>query len=196
MPLSSVQIEKTRREALGTAVAAAALLILLGGANAFSQGRHGAWVAAAGGVIVVLRLVAPRSLLPVALPFSRAMDLVGRMIGTALLTVFYVVLVWPYALLLRRLGTVEPPVEPWPPIRESGWTDLDTHVPEQARAALPGGLFARAALRVGDAVALLRFFRSRPSWYLIPLLLILLVLGGLVLAGKALGLGPFVYTLF
>ncbi|MCG3129171.1 MAG: hypothetical protein CHACPFDD_04081 [Phycisphaerae bacterium] len=46
---------------------------------------------------------------------------------------------------------------------------------------------------VGDFIA---FIKHEKKWWMIPLLAILLAIGGLIVFAAKSGLGPFIYTLF
>jgi hypothetical protein len=50
--------------------------------------------------------------------------------------------------------------------------------------------------RVGIAGELLSFLWQRKLWWLIPMVLVLLVFGGLMVTAQSSALGPFIYTLF
>jgi hypothetical protein len=50
--------------------------------------------------------------------------------------------------------------------------------------------------RLGIAGELLTFLWERKLWWLIPMVLVLLVFGGLLVTAQSSALGPFIYTLF
>jgi hypothetical protein len=50
--------------------------------------------------------------------------------------------------------------------------------------------------RFGIAGELLAFLWARKLWWLIPMVLVLLVFGGLMVTAQSSALGPFIYTLF
>lgn len=50
--------------------------------------------------------------------------------------------------------------------------------------------------RFGIAGELLSFLWQRKLWWLIPMVLVLLVFGGLMVTAQSSALGPFIYTLF
>ena len=50
--------------------------------------------------------------------------------------------------------------------------------------------------RFGIAGELLQFLWARKLWWLIPMVLVLLVFGGLMVTAQSSALGPFIYTLF
>jgi hypothetical protein len=50
--------------------------------------------------------------------------------------------------------------------------------------------------RFGIAGELLSFLWQRRLWWLIPMVLVLLVFGGLMVTAQSSALGPFIYTLF
>ena len=50
--------------------------------------------------------------------------------------------------------------------------------------------------RVGIAGELLTFLWERKLWWLIPMVLVLLIFGGLLVTAQSSALGPFIYTLF
>jgi hypothetical protein len=50
--------------------------------------------------------------------------------------------------------------------------------------------------RLGIAGELLSFLWQRKLWWLIPMVLVLLVFGGLMITAQSSALGPFIYTLF
>jgi hypothetical protein len=50
--------------------------------------------------------------------------------------------------------------------------------------------------RLGIAGELLEFLWARKLWWLIPMVLVLLVFGGLMVTAQSSALGPFIYTLF
>jgi hypothetical protein len=50
--------------------------------------------------------------------------------------------------------------------------------------------------RFGIAGELLGFLWERKLWWLIPMVLVLLVFGGLLVTAQSSALGPFIYTLF
>lgn len=50
--------------------------------------------------------------------------------------------------------------------------------------------------RFGIAGELLSFLWQRKLWWLIPMVLVLLVFGGLMITAQSSALGPFIYTLF
>lgn len=151
-------------------------------------------VAAAGigAAVMVLRAVAPGALGRPARALFAVLDLLGNAVSTALLTGVYFAGVVPYALLLRAVGRVAPPDEPWPP-EASGWTALDA-TSRRHRAA--GSLLAGLAVRVGGAASLVGFLWRRPSFFLVPLVVIVLLLSAVVFLGSATGLGPLIYTMF
>jgi hypothetical protein len=50
--------------------------------------------------------------------------------------------------------------------------------------------------RVGIAGELMSFLWQRKLWWLIPMVFVLLVFGGLMVTAQSSALGPFIYTLF
>lgn len=50
--------------------------------------------------------------------------------------------------------------------------------------------------RLGIAGELLSFLWQRKLWWLIPMVLVLLLFGGLLVTAQSSALGPFIYTLF
>jgi hypothetical protein len=50
--------------------------------------------------------------------------------------------------------------------------------------------------RVGIAGELMGFLWQRKLWWLIPMVFVLLVFGGLMVTAQSSALGPFIYTLF
>ncbi len=52
------------------------------------------------------------------------------------------------------------------------------------------------ATKISIASELLRFFWQNKWWWLTPMVLILLVFGGLVLFAQSSAIAPFIYTLF
>jgi hypothetical protein len=50
--------------------------------------------------------------------------------------------------------------------------------------------------RFGIAGELIGFLWQRKLWWLIPMVLVLLVFGGLMVTAQSSALGPFIYTLF
>lgn len=52
------------------------------------------------------------------------------------------------------------------------------------------------ASRLGIAGELLQFFWSHKWWWLSPMLLALLILGGLLIFAQSSAVAPFIYTLF
>jgi Family of unknown function (DUF5989) len=50
--------------------------------------------------------------------------------------------------------------------------------------------------RLGIAGELLHFLWQRKLWWLIPMVVVLLVFGGLMVTAQSSALGPFIYTLF
>ncbi|HVM97446.1 MAG: hypothetical protein HY270_04940 [Deltaproteobacteria bacterium] len=50
--------------------------------------------------------------------------------------------------------------------------------------------------RFGIAGELMGFLWQRKLWWLIPMVLVLLVFGGLMITAQSSALGPFIYTLF
>ena len=148
--------------------------------------------AAFGAAVVALRALWPRALHPAARRLTSALDRVGTVVSTALLLGIYGALLVPYAWVLRRVGRLPSPDEPWPP-EGSGWTALDD-LPRHRRAA--GSTLAGLAVRAGGAAALVGFLWRRPSFFLVPLVLLLLLLSAVVLLGSSAGLGPLIYTLF
>ncbi|MGD0945912.1 MAG: DUF5989 family protein [Candidatus Binatia bacterium] len=50
--------------------------------------------------------------------------------------------------------------------------------------------------RLGIAGELMAFLWQRKLWWLIPMVLVLLVFGGLMVTAQSSALGPFIYTLF
>jgi hypothetical protein len=50
--------------------------------------------------------------------------------------------------------------------------------------------------RFGIAGELMTFLWQRKLWWLIPMVLVLLVFGGLMVTAQSSALGPFIYTLF
>lgn len=142
---------------------------------------------------LLLRAVAPRLLAGPALALARTLAAVGNVVSNAALTALYFSLVLPYALVLRAFGRIAPPDEPWPPPEVSGWSTVDDN-PQRRRAA--GSLLAGLAVRAGGAAALVSYLWRRPSFFLVPLVLLVLLLSALVLFGSTTGLGPLIYTLF
>lgn len=41
-----------------------------------------------------------------------------------------------------------------------------------------------------------RYLWARRLWWLVPMVLVLLLFGGLIILGSTAGVGPFIYTLF
>ena len=50
--------------------------------------------------------------------------------------------------------------------------------------------------RFGIASELISFLWQRKMWWMIPMVLVLLVFGGLMVTAQSTALGPFIYTLF
>ncbi len=50
--------------------------------------------------------------------------------------------------------------------------------------------------RFGIATELMSFLWERKLWWLIPMVAVLLVFGGLMITAQSSALGPFIYTLF
>jgi hypothetical protein len=50
--------------------------------------------------------------------------------------------------------------------------------------------------RFGIASELIEFLWARKLWWLIPMVVVLLVFGGLMITAQSSALGPFIYTLF
>jgi len=50
--------------------------------------------------------------------------------------------------------------------------------------------------RVGIASELMQFLWARKMWWMIPMVFVLLVFGGLMVTAASTPLGPFIYTLF
>jgi len=50
--------------------------------------------------------------------------------------------------------------------------------------------------RLGIAGELMGFLWQRKLWWLIPMVFVLLVFGGLMVTAQSSALGPFIYTLF
>jgi hypothetical protein len=50
--------------------------------------------------------------------------------------------------------------------------------------------------RLGIAGELLTFLWHRKLWWMIPMVFVLLVFGGLMVTAQSSALGPFIYTLF
>ena len=53
-----------------------------------------------------------------------------------------------------------------------------------------------ARTRFGIAGELLTFLWQRKMWWIIPMVFVLLVFGGLMVTAQSSALGPFIYTLF
>ena len=191
--------EPENRAALGSLTAIAVLGALVGGLRSLAptlRGPGSLALFAVGFATLALRLALPRGAVRLARPLHLVVTAVGELMSTVLLSALYFALVWPYAALLRRLGRLAPAREPWPPAAgSSGWEAVSTSVAESRRAR-PGRLAAGLTVRMGGAVALLRYLRDRPTAYLVPLLLLLIVLGLVALFGNTTGLGPLIYTLF
>ncbi len=49
---------------------------------------------------------------------------------------------------------------------------------------------------IGTIGELFTFLTIRGHWWLVPLVMILLLLGGIIILGSAAGVGPFIYTIF
>ncbi len=75
----------------------------------------------------------------------------------------------------------------------SGWVALDA---SSRRHRAAGSLLAGLAVRVGGAASLVGFLWRRPSFFLVPLVVIVLLLSAVVFLGSATGLGPLIYTMF
>lgn len=148
--------------------------------------------AGVGAAVLALRIAAPGVLARPARWLFALLDALGHAVSTALLTAVYLVAVVPYALALRAAGLLAPPDEPWPP-DASGWTALDASA-RRNRAA--GSLLAGLAVRAGGAASLVGFLWRRPSFFLVPLVVIVLLLSAVVFLGSATGLGPLIYTMF
>jgi hypothetical protein len=43
---------------------------------------------------------------------------------------------------------------------------------------------------------LFRYMRARKKWWLLPVLIVLLVFGGLLILAQGSAIGPFIYTVF
>ncbi|GIW39871.1 MAG: hypothetical protein KatS3mg076_0448 [Candidatus Binatia bacterium] len=56
--------------------------------------------------------------------------------------------------------------------------------------------FEKARARAGIAGELLVFLWRRKLWWMIPMVLVLLVFGGIMVTAQSSALGPFIYTLF
>lgn len=179
---------------LGPLLWLAAIALALSAPPLLRSGPTPLRVAAAGvgAAVLALRIVAPGTLARPARWLFSLLDAVGHGVSTALLTAVYLAAVVPYALVLRAVGRVAPPDEPWPP-QGSGWTALDAST-RRHRAA--GSLLAGLAVRAGGAASLVGFLWRRPSFFLVPLVVIVLLLSAVVFFGSATGLGPLIYTMF
>lgn len=56
--------------------------------------------------------------------------------------------------------------------------------------------FRNTFARVGIAGALLSFFWRRKTWWMVPLVVVLLVLGVLIIFGQSSAISAFIYTIF
>ena len=176
----SWKTELRDREALRLALALGVLLAIGGAIRAITIRSVPVFaVSGAGVVLVVMRVLIPRIVLPTARRLLGLLEALGEGIGTVVLTAIYLLLVWPYQRFLRLLGLLEPPEEPWPPPDgATGWVPLGwgSSVPVVRQRAVAGSLLARLLVRAGAALSLLAFLRRRPSFFLIPLVSLLLLL--------------------
>lgn len=173
-----------------------ALLAVALTAPSLLRGERAPWrvaAAAVGAAALLLRLVAPRALAGPARALDRGLRALADVVSTAALTAAYLALLVPYARLLRALGRVPSSDEPWPPPETSGWTALDA-APSRHRAA--ASVLARLVVRAGGAASLVAFLWRRPSYFLVPLVLLALALSAVIAFGSATGLGPLIYTMF
>jgi hypothetical protein len=183
--------DRPRAARLASTSALSALLVASGSLGPLER-RWGVGLVFVG-ALLALRLVAPRAAAAIDGGARRA----GELVGAALLTILYVLVVAPYALALRVFGVVPGPDEPWPPATTSTWTPVEAGGGEDGRArALTGSVAATLMLRAGDAVALASYFARRPSLFLLPIVALVLALAAFVLVGNATGLGPLIYPLF
>lgn len=194
MPRTASPTDRVEAAPLGPLSWLAALAVALAAPALLRGGGTPARLAAGalGAAVLLLRLAAPSVLAGPARLLDRVLSALGGAVSTAALTATYLALVVPYALALRALGRVAPPDEPWPP-ESSGWTAFDA-APRRHRAA--GALLAGLAVRAGAAAALVAFLWRRPSFFLVPLVLLILLLSAVALLGSATGLGPLIYTMF
>jgi hypothetical protein len=147
-----------------------------------------------GALLIVLRVVRGRAAAALVAPIDRLLGVLGAAVGTAALTVFYVVIFVPYALLLRAIGAVEGPDEPFPP-QGSGWLPIEDAGPDRTRKAMRG-LLRRMVVDFSSAAKLVGFFSRRPSALLVPVVVIILLFAAGVVLGEVTGLGPLIYSLF
>ena len=56
--------------------------------------------------------------------------------------------------------------------------------------------FRKTFSRLGVASALVSYFSRRKTWWMVPLVVVLLVLGVLVIFGQSSAISAFIYTIF
>lgn len=59
-----------------------------------------------------------------------------------------------------------------------------------------GDFFQGLQNRIGIVGELFSFFWKRKLWWLIPMMLVLILMGGLILFAQNAAIAPFVYTIF
>jgi hypothetical protein len=67
---------------------------------------------------------------------------------------------------------------------------------DRARAGASAGNDERAVLMMDFLVELWRFMRVRKKFWLLPILIMMVVFGGLVVLTEGSAFAPFIYTLF
>ncbi len=193
---SSSRIDRVeqRRRALALALA---LLALGVGAIRFAvrrPTRASLALGVLGAVLITARFLRPALAARIVAPLDRALGVLGAAVGTAALTLFYVIVFVPYAWVLRRLGALLPFEEPWPP-SGTGWAPVQDLAYDQSRTARRA-LVRRLIVDVGSGAALLRLLARRPSAVLVPVVLVILLFAAGLAIGEVTGLGPLIYSLF
>lgn len=64
------------------------------------------------------------------------------------------------------------------------------------RPSVPGNFGADTMSRLSIIKEFLEFLRERKKWWIAPIVIFLLVLGGLLIFAKGSALAPFIYSLF
>ncbi len=195
--------ERTQDEALKRCIAFGLVLgwggLILGGLKAFFTPAPvvAAWQAVMGCGLVLLSaaVIAPMLLSPLERTFFRLAGALGKTLFAVVLTVVYLLLLWPMGLWTKGRK------------REQGFCEWDDHAPDlkSAWCAYEGGEEPERDWSVPKAAGLpfviqpllvLLFFIRRGRTLYVPVLLLLLVLGLVMFFAQTSSLAPFLYTLF
>ena len=154
---------------------------------ALGVGRSGSPWPASG---LVLALAAPRLLAPFNWVWTKFGLLLHRIISPIFLTILFYGCIAPIGFLMRLSGK-DPLRLKYEPDAESYWISARRRVPPRKPSRT-----SSETMMVHSSSEFWAFLRERKKYWLLPILIMMVLFGGLIVLTKGSAVAPFIYTLF